>query len=63
MTRRDERVHDLLYSCDSRSELCERIADLEEFAREMLDELADYDPAICSRHVRRAQELEVKEES
>lgn len=30
MTRRDERVHDLLYSCDSRSELCERIVNLEE---------------------------------
>lgn len=30
MTRHDERVHDLLYSCDSRSELCERIVNLEE---------------------------------
>ena len=30
-----ERVHELLYSCDSRTELCERIATLEDLAVEM----------------------------
>ena len=30
----EERVHELMYSCDSRTELCERIAALEELARD-----------------------------
>ena len=29
------RAHELLYSCDSREELCERVAGLEELVREL----------------------------
>ena len=30
MTGREKRLHSLLYSCDSRDEMCERIVDLED---------------------------------
>ena len=32
-----QRAHDLLYSCESREELCERIVALEELVRDMVD--------------------------
>ena len=40
-----QRVHDLLYSCDSREELCERIVTLEDEnakLRECLQDLAEH---------------------
>ena len=30
MTSREKRLHSLLYSCESRDEMCERIVDLED---------------------------------
>lgn len=30
MTNREKRVHELLYSCESRDEMCERVARMEE---------------------------------
>lgn len=35
-----QRVHDLLYSCDDRAELCEKVVLLEELAVDMWREIA-----------------------
>lgn len=50
---RDERVHELLYSCEDREELAERIAQLEgenaklrELCAELLDNLM---PEVCAK--------------
>lgn len=43
---KEERIHSLLYSCDSRDELCERVVALEELVRELwcdLDAATQYD--------------------
>lgn len=39
----DERIHEILYSTDSREELASRIAELEEFAQDMFDFAELYD--------------------
>lgn len=40
---RDARVQELLYSCDSREELCARITTLEEFAQDLYEFAELYD--------------------
>ncbi len=54
-----QRVHDLLYSCDSREELCERIVALEELVEEMLN--CDMDQ-YWSEMTRRAKALGIEVE-
>ena len=39
----NERIHEILYSTDSREELAERIAELEEFARDLYEFAELYD--------------------
>jgi hypothetical protein len=52
-----QRAHDLLYSCESREDLCERIVALEELVDEMLN--CDMDQH-WSEMTRRAKELGIE---
>lgn len=54
-----QQAHDLLYSCDSREELCERIVALEKMVEEMLNcDMDQYWPEMT----RRAKELGIEVE-